>query len=240
MFKEPKYRESAFTCPWCGAYAQQSWDRYAVIQSIDKHSYLMEEENYYDFCKNGWNIEDARYLDLLGISTCKACGKYHVWNSEKMIFPQKTDSSIPIPLEDMPQVVKDLYLEARDVHPISYKASCALLRLALQHLCEELLKDRSTGEINKDIGELVKEAVPQEFQQALDIVRVIGNNAVHPGKMDESDVEEYAITLFELLNYIVQEKIVRPKIIGGIYNKLPSGVLKQIERRDNKDLVTSK
>ena len=71
-YVEPIYRDSAFTCPHCGAYAQQSWDRYAVIQSIDKHSHLIEEENYYHLCQNGWNI------DLLGISTCKACGKYHV------------------------------------------------------------------------------------------------------------------------------------------------------------------
>ena len=140
-YVEPIYRDSAFTCPHCGAYAQQSWDRYAVIQSIDKHSHLIEEENYYHLCQNGWKVKGERYIDLLGISTCKACGKYHVWNSEKMILPQKTDSSIPMPLEDMPQVVKELYFEARDVYSISHKSACAILRLAVQHLCKELGED---------------------------------------------------------------------------------------------------
>ena len=228
----PKFEEKAFTCPYCETYAQQTWE----INGLNKWSDT--------FCtvSNGAGYSNPNYnfdeLDKLSISTCQKCNKYHIWHNDKMIVP--TNSPIPMPLEDMPEVVKELYIEARDVYPVSYKASCALLRLALQHLCEELLKDRSTGQINKDIGELVKEAVPQEFQQALDIVRVVGNNAVHPGKMDESDVEEYAITLFELLNYIVQEKIVRPKMIDGIYNKLPNGVLKEIKKRDNKELVTSK
>lgn len=235
-YKEPKFNENSFTCPYCGTFAEQKWSMYKM---------LINWENKFEFASytignkiGNLTINQTEELDSISISTCNVCNKYHIWHNDKMIIP--TNSPIPMPLEDMPEVVKNLYLEARDVHPISYKASCALLRLALQHLCEELLKDRSTGQINKDIGELVKEAVPQEFQQALDIVRVVGNNAVHPGKMDESDVEEYAITLFELLNYIVQEKIVRPKMIDGIYNKLPNGVLKEIKKRDNKELVTSK
>lgn len=231
-YKEPKFNEHFFTCPYCQVYAQQKWEISGIrIDWDNKYGTVSRPVN----SNPNYNFDE---LDKLSISTCQACNKYHIWHNDKMIIP--TNSPIPMPLEDMPEVVKNLYLEARDVHPISYKASCALLRLALQHLCEELLKDRSTGQINKDIGELVKEAVPQEFQQALDIVRVVGNNAVHPGKMDESDVEEYAITLFELLNYIVQEKIVRPKMIDGIYNKLPNGVLKEIKKRDDKELVTSK
>lgn len=223
-YVEPKFKENAFTCPYCESFAQQSWS----IKTIDS--------SYYD--KSIHNGYFKGFTNTIATSTCQYCGKYHVWHNDKMIVP--TNSPISMPIEDMPQVVKDLYLEARDVYPISYKSACALLRLALQHLCEELLKDKSKGEINKDIGQLVKETVPQEFQQALDIVRVIGNNAVHPGKMDEQDVKEYAVTLFELLNYIVQEKIVRPKLIGGIYDKLPGGVLKSIDKRDNKNLVSQK
>ncbi|WP_195972615.1 DUF4145 domain-containing protein [Clostridium thermobutyricum] len=221
-YVEPKYKEKAFTCPYCESFAQQSWSIRSISNNKDKSILNYEIEN----------------TDTVATSTCQYCGRYHIWHNDKMIVP--TNSPIPMPIEDMPEVVKNLYLEARDVYPISYKAACALLRLALQHLCEELLKDKSKGEINKDIGQLVKETVPQEFQQALDIVRVIGNNAVHPGKMDEQDVKEYAVTLFELLNYIVQEKIVRPKLIGGIYDKLPSGVLKSIDKRDNKNLAPQK
>ena len=46
-----------------------------------------------------------------------------------------------MPLEDMPQVVKELYFEARDVYSISHKSACAILRLAVQHLCKELGED---------------------------------------------------------------------------------------------------
>ncbi len=231
-YVEPKFNEKAFTCPYCGTYAQQKWTIRGLYTNWNNTYSIVDKPT------NFTPIYDFNKLDKLSVSTCQVCMKYHIWHNDKMIVP--TNSPIPMPIEDMPEVVKELYLEARDVYPISYKSACALLRLALQHLCEELLKDKSKGEINKDIGQLVKETVPQEFQQALDIVRVIGNNAVHPGKMDEQDVKEYAVTLFELLNYIVQEKIVRPKLIGGIYDKLPSGVLKSIDKRDNMNLTPQK
>lgn len=234
-YVEPKFKEKSFTCPYCQTYAEQKWSICKTkIEPFTKRFVFLRSE---EVARN-LATEEAENLDSISITTCNACRKYHIWHNDKMIVP--TNSPIPMPIEDMPQAVKELYLEARDVYPISYKSACALLRLALQHLCEELLKDKSKGEINKDIGQLVKETVPQEFQQALDIVRVIGNNAVHPGKMDEQDVKEYAVTLFELLNYIVQEKIVRPKLIGGIYDKLPSGVLKSIDKRDNKNLAPQK
>jgi hypothetical protein len=42
----------------------------------------------------------------------------------------------------------------------------------------------------QDIGELVKAGLPLEIQQSLDIVRVVGNNQVHPGILDVRDDPE--------------------------------------------------
>lgn len=231
MFKEPKYKESAFTCPWCGAYAQQGWDRYVVVQINEDNSTLVTEDNYYGRLGVGWGGNDVEYLDSLGVSTCKACGRYHVWNGEKIIFPQNMNSTIPMPLEDMPQVVKDLYLEARDVYPISHKSACAILRLAVQHLCKEL--GEKGKNINDDIGSLVSKGLPERIQKALDIVRIVGNNVVHPGVMSEEDTKEYAQKMFKLLNIIVDDRIVQPREIDTLFDELPEGPKKAIERRDS-------
>ena len=219
----PKFEEKAFTCPYCGTYAQQNWE----INGLNKWSDT--------FCtvSNGAGYSNPNYnfdeLDKLSISTCQKCNKYHIWHNDKMIVP--TNSPIPMPLEDMPEVVKELYIEARDVYPVSYKSACALLRLAVQHLCKEL--GEKGNNINDDIGSLVSKGLPERIQKALDIVRVVGNNAVHPGVMSEKDTKEYAQKMFKLLNIIVDDRIVQPREIDDLFEGLPEGPKKAIERRDS-------
>ena len=66
----------------------------------------------------------------------------------------------------------------------------------------------------------------------MDAVRVIGNNAVHPGEIDLKDDRETATALFELLNMIVEVMITQPKKVDQIYDKIPQGAKEAIEKRD--------
>ncbi len=88
--------------------------------------------------------------------------------------------------------------------------------------------------INDDIKSLVSQGLPLRVQQALDVCRVVGNNAVHPGEMDLNDTPEIAQSLFRLLNIIVEEMITKPKEIDGIYNALPNSAREAITKRDAK------
>ena len=224
----PKFEEKAFTCPYCGTYAQQNWMIYKLGIDCCNNTYL--PINYIKGEGNrNLSDDEMEKLTSLSISTCQACNKYHIWHNDKMIVP--TNSPIPMPLEDMPQVVKDLYLEARDVYPISHKSACALLRLAVQHLCKEL--GEKGNNINDDIRSLVSKGLPERIQKALDIVRVVGNNAVHPGVMSEEDTKEYAQKMFKLLNIIVDDRIVQPREIDDLFEGLPEGPKKAIERRNS-------
>jgi Domain of unknown function (DUF4145) len=121
----------------------------------------------------------------------------------KMLYPSV--KSAPLAHPEMPPEIRTDYDEARNIYQESPRGSAALLRLCVQKLCKHL--GESGKNINDDIGTLVKKGLPVEIQQALDIVRVIGNNAVHPGELSNEDVQEVASTLFELVNHIVEDRI---------------------------------
>lgn len=65
-------------------------------------------------------------------------------------------------------------------------------------------------------------------------VRVIDNNAVHPGSIDLRDDRATAESLFRLLNLISENMISEPKHVDKIYATLPPNVLAAIETRDKK------
>lgn len=159
---------------------------------------------------------------------CDHCSQYSIWVGSKLIYP--ATRTAPAPHSDMPKSVNPDYEEARAVFGDSPRSTAALLRLAIQKICIEL--GLPAKNLNDDIGELVKQGLPIQVQQSLDIVRVIGNNQVHPGLLDVRDDAQMATTLFELVNIIVEDRIARPKKIADLYGKLPEGARKQIEERD--------
>lgn len=210
---KPEKDVLSFTCPYCDTLSSIAWWRYQIVNIHGSYSVYSNMD--YDG-------------DEISISTCASCGRYHLWLNEKMIYP--TESSIPMPVDDMPQDVKNVYLEARNVFPHSPRASAALLRLSVQLLCKEVGEEGKN--INEDIASLVSKGLPVQIQQALDSIRVIGNNAVHPGEIDLEEHDDVAGILFTLLNIIVEQLITQPKKIQEIYGMLPEGALTSIAKRD--------
>jgi endogenous inhibitor of DNA gyrase (YacG/DUF329 family) len=199
---------TAFNCPLCGAFAKQSWFPAAEYRS-------------------GQGILIKNYQ----VVHCGHCLKYTVWVKDKMVYP--FSGTAPLPNPDMPDDVKQDYEEARDILSISPRGAAALLRLSIQKLCKHL---GQPGEnINSDIAALVKEGLSTKLQQALDSVRVIGNNAVHPGQIDLKDDIETANKLFVFVNIICDNQISQPKQIGEFYDtKVPENLRQAIEKRDGK------
>jgi hypothetical protein len=197
----------SFTCPNCGVLSKQEWTNRG-----------MRFENYGQLDKN-----------VLGSATCQHCHKTSIWISGKMYFPETGNS--PFPNNEMPESVKNLYIEAASINNKSPRGAAALLRLAIQVLCKEL---GETGDnINTDIGNLVKKGLPEIVQQSLDVVRVTGNDAVHPGQID-TDNPETVNQLFDLINVIIEYMIALPKKVSGIYSSLPNNKIDGINKRDGK------
>jgi Domain of unknown function (DUF4145) len=160
-YESPEYKKAAFTCPHCDVYASFEW---------------IETEHVIHF-----GIEYGTQPTGLHIATCAHCKEHVIWFNHKdkayMLWPFGITNA-PLPHEDMPEDVKADYLEARNISSLSPRGAAALLRLSIQKLCKHL--GESGENINNDIGALVKKGLPIQIQQALDVVRITGNNAVHP------------------------------------------------------------
>jgi hypothetical protein len=166
----------------------------------------------------------------LNISECFTCNEFTVWVHERVLFPPSTQG--PPPNTDLPTEVANDYREASTILALSPRGAAALLRLAIQKLCVEL-GEKGTR-IDDDIASLVKKGLSPVVQQALDTVRVIGNEAVHPGTLDLKDDTSTAERLFTLVNIIAEQTITNPKHVKELYGMVPPEKIKAIEKRDAK------
>lgn len=201
----PKAFAAKYTCPHCAAVAQQQW-----------WSRRWDGTQHHEPAHNP-----------LRVGKCIHCGGNSVWIDAKMYYPET--GTAPQPNTEMPANVKTLYLEAASITSNSPRGAAALLRLAIQILCLEL--GEKGKNIDDDIAALVRKGLPLIVQQSLDVVRVTGNHAVHPGQIDTDD-PQVAAQLFELLNVICEYMIAMPKKVSGIYANLPQKALDAIKRRD--------
>lgn len=215
----PDLQRTAFTCPHCSVLTSQ----------------FAAEVNR-EWAGTG---PADRVMDAFSTTTCMDCGHDVIWIRHfdgycnewrfRMVYPQ--GSTYPVAHGDMPADIKADFDEAAAVCATSHRSACALLRLAIQNLCERHLG--KSGGINKMIGQLVGDGLPPSIQQALDVVRVVGNEALHGGEMNIKDDPETAEALFKLVNMIIEDRIARPAQIASLYESLPKSKREGIENRDH-------
>ena len=207
-FTPPIFKKDTFNCPFCNAFSYQEWGGPQRVAG---------DRNYgadVNFC----------------ICRCSHCEQFSIWISDKMVYPNI--KTAPLPNSDLPEDIKADYEEARNIANDSPCGAAALLRLAIQKLCKHL--GEKGKNINEDIAELVKKGLPVKIQQALDVVRVVGNNAVHPGQIDLNDNPQGVNSLFGLINVITEVMITQPKHITQLYNNvIPSSQQDAIKKRDS-------
>ncbi|WP_445576621.1 DUF4145 domain-containing protein [Pseudomonas sp. G7(2022)] len=210
-YVQPTFGEKAFTCIFCGVLTTMSWYPLRILWGVNRGYGGTEFQKCY----------------------CDHCQEFSLWmaadaDSGHMILPSSV--SAPMPHTDLPEECKKDFNEAREISSQSPRGAAALLRLALQKLCIHLGGEGKN--INDDIKALVQKGLAPQVQQALDLVRVTGNQAVHPGEMSLEDSPEHVTIMFEMINLIVEELIARPKQIAERFGKLPAGALAAIAKRD--------
>lgn len=166
---------------------------------------------------------------------CDHCEQNSVWlrygegeQDGRLIYPHLL--SVPHGHEAMPKECLADFDEAREICDRSPRGAAALLRLCLQKLLVHL---GGAGEhIDTDIKKLVATGLDSHVQQALDVIRVTGNNAVHPLEMNLEDDHDSVLVLFEMINFIVEERISRPLKTQDRFANLPEKARLAIEKRD--------
>jgi hypothetical protein len=235
---KPEFGLEYFTCPVCNKNHQQKWYKlskvYIKVTNFGPNPTTNEKflTDFKDSQNNHFQIHNTRenYSELpqFYVSMCH-CSQYTIWENGEIIYPKTI--LVPQPHEMMPQEVKNIYLEAAQLSQDSFRASAALLRLALQLLLKEI--GGQGKNINDDIGTLLKEEIIHaEVQKACDTLRVIGNESVHPGQIDIQDTKEITTALFHLMNYIVKETIEAPAQRDALYELLPNNAKEGIENRN--------
>ena len=243
----PSINKTAFDCPHCRAFSEQSWYSLGGLSTyiinrvpIDYKTYniMNELKNDLTITENitsghptlSPNLRAINNNQLYNVfvSSCSHCKILSIWVRDRLIYPER--SSAPPANLDLPDDIRRDYDEASEILNLSPRGAAALLRLVIQKLCKEL--GQPGTDINDDIAALVSEGLSQQIQQALDTVRVIGNNAVHPGRIDLRDNKETAQSLFVFVNLIVDKMISEPKRIKEAYKGLPESTREAIKDRD--------
>ncbi|NWC00844.1 DUF4145 domain-containing protein [Pseudomonas gingeri] len=206
----PAFRLEAFTCVYCGVLSQMHWSELCV----PAHGGIMSVS---------W-----------AICTCQHCRSDTIWKVSKedskdvfMAYPNQVNA--PATHQDLPEVCRADFDEARLICGVSPRGAAALLRLCLEKLLGHL---GCIGDINKKIGALVQSGLDPHIQQALDVVRVTGNNAVHPLDMSHEDLVSNVPVMFEMINLIVDERIARQRKVAERFANLPEKARQAIEKRD--------
>lgn len=253
----PSVKETAFNCPHCGALARQYWySTHADAMKKDALPLVIDAKKLEEL--NLDHIEEAeerarlkkwaerkakgrpffeghstyREIDVnnVWVSRCFNCSEVALWICDQMIYPRRGEAPPANP--DMPDDIRRDYDEASTILDLSARGAAALIRLGIQKLCKHL--GQPGKNINDDIKALVAGGLDPRIQKALDVVRVVGNNAVHPGQIDLKDDRATAESLFRLLNLIVEKMISEPKHVDEVYATLPEEARKAIEKRDGK------
>ena len=210
-YKGPARTETAFNCPNCGSYADQYWVR--IPEAIHPS-----------------NLHGNVFRHDLDLAFCRHCKDYSLWHDSRMVIP--SIGTAPVPNPDLPEEIKKDYEEARSIAWLSPRGAAALLRLAIDKLCNHL--GAKGDNLNQKIGDLVaNKHLNPKVQKSLDMVRVTGNEAIHPGVIDLKDDTATVGKLFGLVNIIAADMITIPRQVDDLYDEIvPETKKEQIRKRD--------
>lgn len=224
MTADPRFNKPSFVCPHCGVLAQHKWSE-TYVAGMGPGISGMEEPG---LPAQAWHAS---------VCTVSTCARYCLWRRQELVYPAHGAADLPHPAAAMPDDVRVLYEEAALVFAVSRRAGAALARATLEALLRHV--DPEAGKANLDQRMARMEGrLSTSLWDTLDLVRHVGNKALHvsgvPDEavvlvLDEDDVE-VGPALFEIINDVVDETIVKEQKRARLANLIPAGVRDGVER----------
>ena len=207
----PKFNAESFTCPYCQVVTQHLWHKLS----------------YFSIGGRKTGQSEDKFKDMM-VSKCYHCKNPTIWDNENPVYP--VTGHQPPPHPDMPENIKLIYDEAASISQLSPRASCALMRCAVEEFVENV---GYKGSLFENIGQMYKEGLIDDIiKDSLDIVRLTGNDSLHDNQIDMND-QTNVDYMFILINEIV-ESISSRKRRKDMLEKFGQNRLDSIKKRDSK------
>ncbi|MCL1948150.1 MAG: glycosyltransferase [Turicibacter sp.] len=193
----------------------------AIFSLLDNPAYLEQmKENISKLAQphSAEKIVNDILQDVTEIALCEICKKHHV---RKPSHPLE-GALVP----DMPASIGKLYEEATAIGHISPTAACALLRLGIQKLFNQVTG--SEMPVAKSAELLIRGGqLSQEDKDILTACHVMGNRPIIAGVIDETDTKDIADDLGRFLLEAVQKLITEPKAAKRLTWRFPDVVARR-------------
>ncbi|MGE7869133.1 hypothetical protein ACQKNO_23615 [Bacillus paramycoides] len=208
-----QHLKEEFECPHCQKSAKQLW--FAIKQKP------FEEPKVYPLLEtNSWSqVSDISFdrdnffesLTKWGfeISTCNSCKEYIIWRNERPVL--RDSKIIPLPHESMPDNVKQLYNEAKNVFFDSHIAANIVLRLALKKLFQYIERNKLSINLDTSLIHILKSLETLEDEGP--ISSFLNNKEV-------VKIEEVTFIMFDSLNFIAGHQIYAGQKEKALHKKL--------------------
>lgn len=223
-----------FNCPYCGAFSNHDWflgvasklARFNVrtpqdlINELNSSSPEAAPQCITDTLNFDWLLwrfmgETQKPMNRCFVSSCDSCNNLSIWVGDKMVYPLQARK----PNQDIPKAAQRLYREASLIANLSPCASAALLRTVMEKLCTELnVKGENLASKIDDMMEGGK--IDKELENAMQAVRLIGNEAIHEGVISEGDEWKTVDILFDIIDELSERLFSKPKRIRQLTSKL--------------------
>lgn len=225
---EPEVMKAAYVCPYCEVHAQQLWQ--AVVVGTGEYSRHPKEDVHKLGAEEGLGLKEGTHRIIgpqrtgmwVGLCTNWDCRKETLWVGGEMVVPRRKTG--PVAHEDMPEEVRKLYEEAREIAEASPGAAAAVLRKAAEKLCNDLVGEEIY--FHDAVKKLYEDRrIHTRTKETLDKVRKVGNKGAHPSEaIDFNERRDVPPWLMMMINMIVEETITVPQHQEEVWNSLPEEV----------------
>lgn len=208
--------KTSFICPHCGV--NSTYELLAIPEKykgdyVAKLHYRLNDEitvspeDLFDF------YDPNEYI----VARCNNadCRKLSFWVDGKLAWPAGGGLH---PSQYMPEEAKKVFEEAQSVANLSPRSACALLRVCLERIVDNIGKQGNYPDY-KDKSRLYDKIkslnLNENFQLLCDVCRCAGNENAHSGSLnlDDGETQELAQVMAIMINALV-DSLIAPMIIA--------------------------